>query len=139
MIQAFEDEALAIEGRNTVNEFDGFLNLDTCDDRGDCGRGGNFSFLDFFVGEEVAGHPRLRIAQSTSPKRAFVAGRAAGQEDAGDAVDAFDGAINPGAIDDPGSAIDPEASFAIVETGENYIAPGEEPRPHSVVTFAVRG
>src|SRR5205823_14070178 len=48
------------------------------------------------------------------------------KKNAGNTVYAFDGSVNPGSIDFPGGAIEPEPGFAIVEAGEHDVAPIEQ-------------
>ena len=125
-MQAFEDEAAAGKRGQAVEQLHRFLHLNAGDDGRDRRRSGHFAFGDILVRQQVARHAALQNGPIDFAERAFVAGSRAGKKDAGDAVDAFDGAVDPRAIHFPRGAIDPQAGFAIVEPGENQIAGGEE-------------
>ena len=69
---------------------------------------------------------RSRIAHAKFAERAFIAGCSTLQEDSGNSVDTLDGSVDPGAIHLSFPAVDPQASLAIVQTGQNDVRPGEQ-------------
>ena len=69
-------------------------------------------------------------AQSDLAQSAFVTRRPPGQKHAGDAVDAFDRAVNPGTIHLPGRTVDPQPGLTIVETGQDHVTPLKQPQTH---------
>src|SRR5206468_2808328 len=76
--------------------------------------------------KQVAGHSAVEDRPVGFAEGALIAWRLARQEDTSKAVDAFDGSVDPGTVYLPGGAVDPEACFAVVETGENEVRPEEE-------------
>src|SRR6266436_3793335 len=126
MVQTFKDEAATGKSGHAMHEFHCFLHLNAGDDGGNRRCRGHFAFGDFFVREQIAGHPAVQDGPVDFTERALVTRGSARKKNAGNAVYAFDGSINPGAIDFPGGAIEPEAGFAIVEAGKHYVAPIEQ-------------
>jgi hypothetical protein len=56
----------------------------------------------------------------------------------GDALDLFDGAVDPGAVDFPGGAVDGEARFAVVESADDDVGPAEDADAEIVNDVAVK-
>src|SRR2546430_8739052 len=126
MVQAFEDEAAAGKSGQAMHELHCFLHLNTGDDGGNRRSRGHFAFGDFFVREQIAGHTAVQDGPVDFTERALVTRGSAWEKDTGNNVYVFDGSINPGSIDFPGGAIEPEPGFAIVEAGKHDVGPIEQ-------------
>lgn len=135
---AGKDPAAAGHGLHVVEKFDGLLALDGGDERGNGGCGGNLALFHLLSRQEVAASTGFQEFEVGLAHGAFVT-RAGGAEDAGGALNVLNGTVDPGGIELKAGAVDGEARFAVVQTGDDQIGPAEGTQAQVVNNVAGEG
>lgn len=120
-----------------MNQFERFLGLEGGHDGGAGGGSGYFALENVLAGEKGAGVAEIDNLVVEVGEGAFVAGALIGPEDADDAHQFLNGAIDPWFVNGPAEAIEGEAGFAVIETADNDIDVAEDAEAEFEVDVAV--